>query len=193
MIKKNWKKICVIFFFVFLNKTGITIEDSDIFLESVLFNAVKVSDYEKASEFLEKGKATANIIDSEGLLPISYALKNDDETMYQILIKNGADINKNILDKSSNLIFYIKRERFKLLHNLIEDGVNLNFQDNTGMTALMHAIENVNLEAIKVLIQNKKNLELEISDYSGKTVFDYAEFSRNRFVKDLIKRLKTSN
>ena len=61
------------------------------------------------------------------------------------------------------------------------------------MTALMHAIENVNLEAIKVLIQNKKNLELEISDYSGKTVFDYAEFSRNRFVKDLIKRLKTSN
>ena len=193
MIKKNWKKICVIFFFVFLNKTGITIEDSDIFLESVLFNAVKVSDYEKTSEFLEKGKATANIIDSEGLLPISYALKNDDETMYQILIKNGADINKNILDKSSNLIFYIKRERFKLLHNLIEDGVNLNFQDNTGMTALMHAIENVNLEAIKVLIQNKKNLELEISDYSGKTVFDYAEFSRNRFVKDLIKRLKTSN
>ena len=193
MIKKNWKKICVIFFFVFLNKTGIAIEDSDIFLESVLFNAVKVSDYEKASEFLEKGKATANIIDSEGLLPISYALKNDDETMYQILIKNGADINKNILDKSSNLIFYIKRERFKLLHNLIEDGVNLNFQDNTGMTALMHAIENVNLEAIKVLIQNKKNLELEISDYSGKTVFDYAEFSRNRFVKDLIKRLKTSN
>ena len=193
MIKKNWKKICVIFFFVFLNKTGVTIEDSDIFLESVLFNAVKVSDYEKTSEFLEKGKATANIVDSEGLLPISYALKNDDETMYQILIKNGADINKNILDKSSNLIFYIKRERFKLLHNLIEDGVNLNFQDNTGMTALMHAIENVNLEAIKVLIQNKKNLELEISDYSGKTVFDYAEFSRNRFVKDLIKRLKTSN
>ena len=193
MIKKNWKKICVIFFFVFLNKTGVTIEDSDIFLESVLFNAVKVSDYEKTSEFSEKGKATANIIDSEGLLPISYALKNDDETMYQILIKNGADINKNILDKSSNLIFYIKRERFKLLHNLIEDGVNLNFQDNTGMTALMHAIENVNLEAIKVLIQNKKNLELEISDYSGKTVFDYAEFSRNRFVKDLIKRLKTSN
>ena len=193
MIKKNWKKICVIFFFVFLNKTGVTIEDSDIFLESVLFNAVKVSYYEKTSEFLEKGKATANIIDSEGLLPISYALKNDDETMYQILIKNGADINKNILDKSSNLIFYIKRERFKLLHNLIEDGVNLNFQDNTGMTALMHAIENVNLEAIKVLIQNKKNLELEISDYSGKTVFDYAEFSRNRFVKDLIKRLKTSN
>ena len=193
MIKKNWKKICVIFFFVFLNKTVIAIEDSDIFLESVLFNAVKVSDYEKVSEFLEKGKATVNIIDSEGLLPISYALKNDDETMYKILIKNGSDINKNILDKSSNLIFYIKRERFKLLHNLIEDGVNLNFQDNTGMTALMHAIENVNLEAIKVLIQNKKNLELEVSDYSGKTIFDYAEFSRNRFVKDLIKRLKTSN
>ena len=193
MIKKNWKKICVIFFLVLLNKTGKAIEDSDIFLESVLFNAVKVSDYEKASEFLEKGKATANILDSEGLLPISYALKNDDETMYQILIKNGADINKNILDKSSNLIFYIKRERFKLLQNLIEDGVNLNFQDNTGMTALMHAIENVNLEAIKFLIQNKKNLELEISDYSGKTIFDYAEFSRNKFVKDLIERLKTSN
>ena len=27
------------------------------------------------------GTATANIIDSEGLLPISYALKNDDETI----------------------------------------------------------------------------------------------------------------
>ena len=56
MIKKNWKKICVIFFFVFLNKTGVTIEDSDIFLESVYLMQLKYQIMKKQVSFWRKEK-----------------------------------------------------------------------------------------------------------------------------------------
>ena len=56
-----------------------------------------------------------NTSDSESLTPLAYALKNDDERMFDILISKGADINKKILDGNSHLIFYISNKRSKLI------------------------------------------------------------------------------
>ena len=56
------------------------------------------------------------------------------------------------------------------------------------MTPMMHAIENINIDAIKLLlsIDFKDNLDVKITDYSGKTIFDYVENSRNNYLKKLI-------
>ena len=57
------------------------------------------------------------------------------------------------------------------------------------MTPMMHAIENINIDAIKMLlsIDYKDDLDTEITDYSGKTMFDYVENSRNNYLKKLIR------
>ena len=74
------------------------LDDSDIFVEAVLFTAVKKSNYEKVIEMIERGVLT-NIHDSEDMTPLAYALRNDDEKMFELLLKNDADVNKQILKK----------------------------------------------------------------------------------------------
>ena len=65
------------------------------------------------------------------------------------------------------------------------------FQDRLGMTALMHSIEKANVNAVNILLNKEVNTEL--TDFSGKTIFDYADSSRNLLIKKLVESLKTSN
>ena len=89
-----------------------------------------------------------------------------------------------IQKKTSHLTFYIKSQRSKLLKSLIAYGSDLNFRDNTGMTPMMHAIENVNIDAVNILLES--DIEMDLTDYSGKTIFDYAKNSRNNYLRKLI-------
>ena len=41
---------------------------------------------------IERGVLT-NIHDSEDMTPLAYALRNDDEKMFELLLKNDADVN----------------------------------------------------------------------------------------------------
>ena len=193
MKKKKIKKFSVFLCYFLFFQYSLAFDDSDIFVESVLFTAVKKSNYEKVIEMLEKG-VTANIHDAEDLTPLAYALRNDDEKMFDLLIKNDADVNNQILKKTSLLIFYIKSKKSKLLPRLLEAHADVNFQDSIGMTPMMHAIENINIDAIKLFISNdyKDNLDLNITDYSGKTIFDYVENSRNNYLKNLIYNMKNT-
>ena len=193
MNKKNIKKFSVFLYFFLFFQYSFAVDDSDIFVEAVLFTAVKKSDYEKVVEMIERG-VTTNIHDSEDMTPLAYALRNDDEKMFDLLIKNDADVNNQILKKTSLLTFYIKSKKSKLLSRLLEADADINFQDSIGMTPMMHAIENINIDAIKLLlgIDYIENLDVKITDYSGKTIFDYVENSRNNYLKKLIYDVKNT-
>ena len=193
MNKKNIKKFSVFLFFFLFFQYSFAVDDSDIFVEAVLFTAVKKSNYEKVIEMIERG-VTTNIHDSEDMTPLAYALRNDDEKMFDLLLKNDADVNHQILKKTSLLTFYIKSKKSKLLAKLLKADADVNFQDSIGMTPMMHAIENTNIDAIKLFISfdYKDNLDLNITDYSGKTMFDYVENSRNNYLKNLIYNMKNT-
>ena len=193
MKKKNIKKFSVFIYFFLFFQHSLAVDDSDIFFEAVLFTAVKKSNYEKVIEMVEKG-VTTNIHDSQDMSPLAYALRNDDEKMFELLLKNDADVNRQILKKTSLLTFYIKSKKTKLLTRLLEADADVNFQDSIGMTPMMHAIENMNIDAIKILssIDNIGDIDTEITDYSGKTMFDYAEYSRNNYLKKLIRDMKST-
>ena len=193
MKKKNIKKFSVFIYIFLLFQNALAVDDSDIFLEAVFFTAVKKSNYEKVIEMVEKG-VTTNIQDGENMTPLAYALRNDDEKMFELLLKNDADVNKQILKKTSLLTFYIKSKKSKLLKRLLDADADVNFQDSIGMTPMMHAIENINIDAIKLLsrIDYKEELDTEISDYSGKTMFDYVENSRNSYLKKLLDDIRNT-
>ena len=93
-----------------------------------------------------------------------------------------------LLRESSLLTFYIKSKKSKLLAKLLKADADVNFQDSIGMTPMMHAIENINIDAIKLLLSIDfiENLDAKITDYSGKTIFDYVENSRNNYLRKLI-------
>ena len=193
MKKKNIKKLTVFLLSLLFCQYSLAVDDSDIFVEAVLFTAVKKSNYEKVIEMIERG-VTTNIQDGDDMTPLAYALRNDDEKMFDLLLKNDADINRQILKKTSLLTFYIKSKKSKLLYRILEADADVNFQDSIGMTPMMHAIENINIDAIKLLISIDyiDNLDLEITDYSGKNMFDYVESSRNNYLRKLISEMKST-
>ena len=162
-------------------------DDSDIFHEKVFLNAIKKSNHNKVSEMLQKN-VSVNSIDSDGLAPIAYALANEDAKMFDLLVKSEEKINIKILDESTLLIFYINNNRFSLIEKLIEHGSDLNKQDSNGMNAMMHAIEKSNINAVGMLAQ--KDFDVSLTDFSGKTIFDYSDLSRNIALKRIIENLK---
>jgi len=183
------KRICyqIIFILIMPLYPLLAFDDSDIFHEKVFLKAVKKSDYAKAYEMIERN-VSLNSLDSDGLVPIAYALANEDSKMFDLLSEAGARTNIKILDESSLLIFYINNNRFMLIDKLIEHGSDLNKQDSNGMTAMMHAIEKSNINAVGML--SRKKFDVSLTDFSGKTIFDYSNLSRNISIKRIIEKLK---
>lgn len=189
-IKNHYFFIFLIFTIILIDKISLSVEDSDILVDKVFMTAVKKKNYEKVKEMLDND-AAINYKDSNNLVALAYALDNEDRRMFKLLVENGANTKKIILNKSSLLIFYVSMKKFMLIEDIIETGVDINFQDRLGMTALMHSIEKENINAINLLI--KHNADKELTDFSGKTIFDYLGMSRNLLVKKLIKSLEYSN
>ena len=56
---------------------------------------------------------------------------------------------------------------------------------------MMHAIEKSNINAVGMLAQ--KDFDVSLTDFSGKTIFDYSDLSRNIALKRIIENLKNFN
>ena len=193
MIKSFLKFFSLFLFIIFSPFKLISLDDSDIFLDSVFLSAVKKSNYDKVMNMIEEGlssnekKISINALDSEKMVPLAYALKNDDLKMFKLLLKNGADPNVMILNKTSLLTYYVTNMKSRLIVEIIDSGCNINSQDKLGRTALMMAIQSTNFEAVKIL--SKIKIDDELTDFSGKTILDYAKKSRDKRMFDLINEL----
>ena len=193
MIKSFLKFFSLFLFIIFSPFKLISLDDSDIFLDSVFLSAVKKSNYDKVMNMIEEGlssnekKISINALDSEKMVPLAYALKNDDLKMFKLLLKNGADPNVMILNKTSLLTYYVTNMKSRLIVEIIDSGCNINSQDKLGRTALMMAIQSSNFEAVKTL--SKIKIDDELTDFSGKTILDYAKNSRDKRMFDLINEL----
>ena len=167
-IKNHYFFIFYFFFILFTDKKSSTLDDSDILVDRVFMTAVKKKNYQKVEEMLDND-AAINYKDSENLVALAYALDNDDRRMFELLVTNGADTKQKILNRSSLLIFYVSMNRYLLIEDLIKTGIDLDFQDKLGMTALMHSIEKENVNAINILIKYK--VDKEITDFFWKNNF----------------------
>ena len=183
MFKKYFKNLSFFLFFCTISNFSFSLDESDVFLDSVFFTAVKKSNYDKTKEMLAKG-VSVNAKDSDGLVALAYALKNDDVKMFNLLIENGAEINTSILKGTSLLIFYVTDYRYLLIKNILDVGAKINFQDKLGRTALMHAIEKRNSDAVRILFEQE--FDKTLTDFSGKDIFDYSKAARNNYIKNLI-------
>ena len=177
----------IIFFTLFTNKSSKSVDDSDILVDRVFMTAVKKSRYQKVEEMLNKD-AAVNYKDSKKMVALAYALEKNDKRMFDLLIANGANVKVKILNQSSLLIFYVSLLKYAMIEDLISAGVDINYQDRLGMTALMHAIEKANVNAVNILVRTDFNLDL--TDFSGKNIHDYALSSRNVVIKKLVESLK---
>jgi len=195
MIKTFLEKFSLFLFLLIIPLSIFSMDDSDIFLDSVFINAVQKGDLEKVKKMIADGisksekKIALNNKDSEGMVALAYALKSDNSNMFHLLLEGGANINIPVLEGKSLLIFYVSNNRFALIDDIINGGVNINSQDKLGRTALMISIETRNFKAVQALY--KKKIDITMTDFGGKTIFDYAEKCRDNRIKSLINEIKS--
>ena len=63
-------------------------------------------------------------------------------------------------------------------------GADLDLQNDQGMTAAMKAVEKNRYYILKTLLNN--NIDLDISDYTGRTIYDIAASSRDKRILKLL-------
>ncbi len=92
----------------------------------------------------------------------------------ECLLVAGADIDKLNMTNGNTAVIKCSIKNYKrILLLLIEKGANLNIQNHKGNTALHEAVENGNLEIIKVLLLHHARTDLK--NHAGKTVYQLLE------------------
>ena len=99
----------------------------------------------------------------------------------KLLLKNGADINKEDNDGETCLPSAIYSNNKKLVNLLIKNGIDINHQNKKGMCALHSASIQDKYDIVELLLKNGADVTLR--DHKNKTPLGVA---RSQRVKDLL-------
>lgn len=124
-----------------------------------------------------------NIADKEENTPLIHSAElNHAYDAIKLLIESGSNVNiKNIYNDTA-LMYIINNNKDNInkkndaIKLLLDAGADVNIQNFFGKTALMCAVEN-DIGSVKTLINNSKDLNLNIVDKKGRNVLWYANTS----------------
>lgn len=154
-----------------------------------LINAIIHDDFEEVETLIEGG-INLNQENEDGITPLLTAAMNDNLELVKLLIDNGAKVNYvgstgysvlNSLASNSN----VTEETLSIIQMLINNGANINEKEPIeGFTPLLHAIENNNIDIIKLLIDN--DVDVNITDNFGTTPLLLAANKKNGVIVDML-------
>lgn len=84
-----------------------------------------------------------------------------------------------------------------MFYNLKTSSFDINKKDNEGLTVLMHALSDNNLnknEIKKLILDNRKKIDYTLKDSNGRNILMYAVFYRDSdIIKDIAKQIDNIN
>lgn len=114
--------------------------------------------------------ANPNIKDNNKQTALMHATLTGHMDTFQLLV---SDMNVNAENKGEALIMAASLGRVEMVRMLIQNHVNINYQDSNGQTALMHAAHNGYKKITKNLVDY--GADLNIQDKKGQTALTIAK------------------
>ena len=159
-----------------------------------LFLVASHGDLECMKYLIDEG-GNINVINNKGQSILDYALVEGNIEIAELLVKEGISVNsENVRDKTILMILIdsnVRDEWYKrALEIAIDAGVDVNWQDSKGRTALMKAVETGDIVGMTVLIE--KGADTKIVDKEGKTAIMYTndEVVKEEFIGARVKKMK---
>ena len=150
--------------------------ETDSLSASLLAEIMQPSTTPDRIETLLKQGADINAQDVDtGDTPLILAVKQGNASLVQYLLEQGANplisnhqeqTARDVATPSSSLYASLQNEELLAatrekdlgkVKTLLEEGANVNYQDHTGCTALMIAVEQEELELVEFFVLNKAN------------------------------------
>ncbi|MDP8268479.1 MAG: ankyrin repeat domain-containing protein [Candidatus Tenebribacter davisii] len=161
-----------------------------IFIQTVanaqtIFETIRNDNYVKAEQMIHENKGLVDSINS-GYSPLLYASVLGKDSIVNLLLQNGANINyKNSGNGWEAVHYTVAANKISTLRLLIDNGANLNNLTNDNKTALHLATYYSHYDLCSFLVANK--CKLNGQDTSGNTALHTAiELKSDRISKFLI-------
>ena len=114
----------------------------------------------------------------------------DYEQKKYVILNSKIDFVENVLQivgLDSEIIneAFVNAGTIEMIKLLIQYDVNVNFQDNLGLTALMNAIVKDKIDIVRFLVE-ECNINVNIQNKKGQTALMYAISKKNKEIVELL-------
>ena len=134
---------------------------SNLLLAQKLLEAVEAKNYAAAEHCIKAGEKV-NKTDKEGQFPLWKAVWNNDTTMAELLIKNGADVNQKFKGKEAKIAcvdIAAQEGNLEIAKLLVDGGADVNGKNFRGHSSLRIACRNSHLELVKYFISKGSEID----------------------------------
>lgn len=129
-------------------------------------------------------------INNDAYIPLMRACRDGNTGIVQTLLNYGANVNlQNIYDNTTLIMVASEFNCIKIVELLLENDANVNAQDQSGWTALMHAAFNGNAKIVQMLLNNGANIDL--SNNYGDTALALAINNGRQQIIELLVQAQT--
>ena len=125
-----------------------------------LIEAVKQNDTTKISTFIKQSTFDINTKDNEGRSLLLIATNHQYYEMTKLLVKNGADVNKQAKNKDSAFLYAGATGQTELVKIFLQYGARFDIYNRYNGTALIPACERGHIETVR-LLANTKNFPID--------------------------------
>jgi ankyrin repeat protein len=128
-------------------------------------------------ELLHKNGANLEILEEDGFTPLSIAAAEGYIKIVNYFVKNNVDVDKT--EDCTPLCMASVYGYDEIVNLLIKSGAEVDYVDNDGKTSLYYAIINNNINIVKLLINEKANL--------NKVIISKSEYKKiKKDIKELL-------
>jgi ankyrin repeat protein len=154
--------------------------------KSALMVAYEMNDFTSLNKMIHSNKAEINAMDINQNTLMLQSLKDDNFELFSLLLSHGADLNLQYQDGMTLLMIALNLAKKRFIAKIFEyPDFNVDIQDNNGLTALMHAINNNDIKVVAALI--KCGADVNIEDNKGDSAIFYALEIENFEIAKLIR------
>ncbi len=159
-------------------------KDSESIAKGKLIRFIEINNIQKIEEYLKKNGNNINF-NINGLNPFVHAAHINNFEIIKFFI-NTTEVNIDVEDELGNtaLIKAAERGNIEIAEFLISKGANINYQNKSGLTPAMKAVEENHYYFLEFFLQY--DIDQSKSDYSGRTIKDLANNSRDKRILKLL-------
>lgn len=140
-------------------------------MKSPLMAAIEAKSFETAKLLIDSN-ASLKVADDNGYTPLHYAVLNNELSIAQYMVSMYCDIDEPDNEGNTPLYYAVDKD-IKFIQTLINAGADKNGKNSEGKTALHQAVIKNNFDAVKCLVENGANVNLQ--DNNNHTPIFYAQ------------------